>query len=249
MCLKTCPMHIKDIIMKDEGVTVTAQKRKKVRRLKKRKYCEKTSESQVPLKQRKTKTAAPENTTQFIMADKEMTEPLYIIPSPPSSPASHCTSSPGSIQGTPFSERDLAFDSTEEDFLREFDQLDFDLDFFKRDFEATYNRIQEENLLSLSKGELVGKYRELEGKEEILQRRCEELSGSVASIFGERKDSLPMRNLPVNAIAFPAHAVRSEEENLLCQLEALKRENMSLAEENRRLKGLKSSTIEISRLS
>ena len=237
--------------MEVENVVVKPQKRKKVRRLKKRKYCaqfgvERTNENDVPAKQRRTKTAAPENTTQFIMADKEVTEPFYVIPSPSSSPASHCTSSPGSIQGTPFSERDLAFDSTEEDLLREFEQLDFDLDFFQRDYEATYNRIQEESLLALPKSELVSRYRELEGKEEILQKRCQELADDC--ILGEHEESSPSKNSSSNM--FPTHAGKSsEEESMLRQLEALQRENRSLAEENLRLKGLSCSTVEISRLS
>lgn len=253
MCLKTCPeiyeMYVCDKkIMDDENIMLKPQKRKKIRRLKKRKFYERTSESQVPLKQRKTKTAAPENTTQFIMADKELAEPFYVIPSPCSSPASHYTSSPESIQGTPSSERDLGFDSTEEDLVREFNHLDFDLDFFHRDFEAMYNRIQEESLLSLSKGELVSKYRELEGKEELLQRQCQELSNGV--IFGEHEGSLRDKNSCSTTNTFPARSVKiSEEENLLRQLETLQRENRSLAEENLRLKGFKSSSVEINRLS
>ena len=252
MCLKTGPefyeMYVCDKIMDDENIMLKPQKRKKIRRLKKRKFFERTSESQVPLKQRKTKTAAPENTTQFIMADKELAEPFFVIPSPCSSPASHCTSSPGSIQGTPFSERDLGFDSTEEDLVHEFNHLDFDLDFFQRDFEAMYNRIQEESLLSLSKGELVNKYRELEGKEELLQRRCQELSNGI--IFGEHEDSARNKNSCSTTNTFPARLEKmSEEANLLRQLETLQRENRSLAEENLRLKGLKSSSVEINRLS
>lgn len=258
MCLKASPeiyvMHIySKKSMEAENVVLKPQKRKKVRRLKKRKYCsqfgvERTNENDVPAKQRRTKTAAPENTTQFIMADKEVTEPFYVIPSPSSSPASHCTSSPGSIQGTPFSERDLAFDSTEEDLVREFEELDFDLDFFQRDYEATYNRIQEESLLALPKSELVSRYRELEGKEGILQKRCQELEDDC--ILEEHEESSPSKNSSPTSNTFPTHAGKSpEEENLLRQLEALQRENRSLAEENLRLKGLSCSTVEISRLS
>lgn len=235
--------------MEVENVVLKPQKRKKLRRLKKRKYSSlfdvgKRSENVVPVKQRRTKTAAPENTTQFIMADKEVTQPFYVIPSPSSSsPASHCTSSPGSIQGTPVSERDLAFDSTEEDLVQEFEELDFDLDFFQRDYEATYNRLQEETLLGLSKSELVSRYRDLEGKEETLQRRCQQLENDYTRIENEENSSHPTDT-------FSAQAVKSTEgETLLRQLEALRRENRSLAEENKRLKGLTCSTVEISRLS
>lgn len=240
--------------MEIENVVLKPQKRKKIRRLKKRKYCasfgvERTKENEVPMKQRRTKTAAPENTTQFIMADKEVTEPFYVIPSPSSSPASHCTSSPGSTQGTPFSERDLAFDSTDEDFVREFEELDFDLDFFQRDYEATYNRIQEESLLALSKSELVSRYRELEGKEEVLQKRYQELAKDCIQREHEELSSSG-ENSSVTTNTFAAHTVKSlDEENLLRQLEALQRENRSLAEENSRLKGLTCSTVGLSRLS
>lgn len=245
MCLKattvTCVMHVGKKIMEVENVVLKPQKRKKLRRLKKRKYCalfgvDRTCENDRPVKQRRTKTAAPENTTQFIMADKEVTEPFYVIPSPSASPTSHCTSSPGSIRGTPPSERDLAFDSAEEDLVRDFEELDFDLDFFQRDYEATYNRIQEESLLALPKTELVSRFRELEGKEESLQKRCDELAKCCTH---EHEES-----------SFPAHEGRSLGENTLLQrLEKLQRENESLAEENSRLKALKCSSVGFARLS
>ncbi|XP_020618308.1 uncharacterized protein LOC110056202 isoform X1 [Orbicella faveolata] len=240
MCLKTTTvsvMHVSKKIMEVENVVFKPQKRKKLRRMKKRKYCalfgvDRAGDNEIPVKQRRTKTAAPENTTQFIMADKEVTEPFYTIPSPSASPSSHCTSSPGSIRGTPLSERDIAFDSAEEDLVRDFEELDFDLDYFQKDYEATYNRIQEESLLSLSKSELVSRYRELEGKEEILQKRCDELA---------KEESVSR---------FPALAEKSaDEDTLLLHLEKLQRENESLAEENSRLKALKCSTIGLARLS
>lgn len=259
MCLKaTTEVYMMQLGKKhmetEINVVVKPQKRKKIRRLKKRKYCalfgvERTNENYVPVKQRRTKTAAPENTTQFIMADKEVTEPFYVIPSPSTSPASHCTSSPGSIRGTPLSERDLAFDSAEEDLVRDFEELDFDLDFFQRDYEATYNRIQEESLLALSKSELVSRYRELEGKEEILQKRCHELTKGCHQEEHERCCS-PLKNSSLTTNTLPAHAGKSlEEDNLLRQLEVLQRENETLAEENSRLKGLSCSTLGPSRLS
>ena len=249
MCLKTTTvgvMHVSKKIMEVENVVLKPQKRKKLRRLKKRKYCalfgvDRAGENEIPVKQRKTKTAAPENTTQFIMADKEVTEPFYIIPSPSASPSSHCTSSPGSIRGTPLSERDLSFDSAEEDLVRDFEELDFDLDYFQKDYEATYNRIQEESLLSLSKSELVSRYRELEGKEEILQKRCNELAKRSTHEVEEEEESISR---------FPALAEKSaDEDTLLLHLEKLQRENESLAEENSRLKALKCSTIGLARLS
>lgn len=244
MCLKTTTvsvMHVSKKIMEVENVVLKPQKRKKLRRFKKRKYCalfgvDRAGDNEIPMKQRRTKTAAPENTTQFIMADKEVTEPLYTIPSPSASPSSHCTSSPGSIRGTPLSERDLAFDSTEEDLVRDFEELDFDLDYFQKDYEATYNRIQEESLLSLSKSELVSRFRELEGKEEILQKRCNELAKRCTHEAEEEE--------------IPALAENSaDEDSLLLHLEKLRRENESLAEENSRLKALKCSTIGLARLS
>lgn len=261
MCLKptvesfTCEMYVGETIMEAENVVIKPQKRKKLRRLKKRKYCtqlgfDTTQENEAPMKQRRTKTAAPQNTTQFIMEDKEVTEPFYVIPSPSTSPVSHCTSSPGSIRGSPLSERDLAFDSTEEDLVRDFEELDFDLDFFQKDFEATYNRIQEESLLELSKSELVNKYRELEGKEESLQKRCEELE--KVCIHGPlQQESTSEKNSPrVIPHAFPSPAEKSFDDNtLLCYLEELRRENESLVEENSRLKALKCSTVGLARLS
>ena len=232
--------------MEVQNVVLKPQKRKKLRRLKKRKYCalfgvDRAAENEIPVKQRKTKTAAPENTTQFIMADKEVTEPFYTIPSPSASPSIHCTSSPGSIRGTPLSERDLSFDSAEEDLVRDFEELDFDLDYFQKDYEATYNRIQEESLLSLSKSELVSRYRELEGKEEILQKRCNELAKRCTHEVEEEEG-------PISR--FPALAEKSaDEDTLLLHLEKLQRENESLAEENSRLKAPKCSTIGLARLS
>lgn len=259
MCLKpttvssTFVMHVSKKVMEVENVVLKPQKRKKLRRLKKRKYCalfgvDRMHENEIPVKQRRTKTAAPENTTQFIMADKEVTEPFYVIPSPSASPTSHCTSSPGSIRGTPLSERDIAFDSAEEDLVRDFEELDFDLDFFQRDYEATYNRIQEETLLALSKSELVSRYRELEGKEELLQKRCEELSKDCthehegSSFPGKRSSQVD---------TFHAHAVTPlvDENTLLSHLEELQRENESLVEENSRLNALKCSTVGLARLS
>lgn len=248
MCLKTTTvrvMHVSKKIMEVENVVLKPQKRKKLRRLKKRKYfalfgVDRAGDNEIPVKQRRTKTAAPENTTQFIMADKEVTEPFYVIPSPSASPSSHCTSSPGSIRGTPLSERDLAFDSAEEDLVRDFEELDFDLDYFQKDYEATYNRIQEESLLALSKSELVCRYRELEGKEEILQKRCDELAKRCTQ---EEEQEAPTSR-------FPAHAEKSVDENtLLLHLEKLQQENESLAEENSRLKALKCSSIGLARLS
>lgn len=247
MCLKTTTvsvMHVSKKIMEVENVVLKPQKRKKLRRLKKRKYCalfgvDRVGDNHIPVKQRRTKTAAPENTTQFIMADKEVTEPFYTIPSPSTSPSSHCTSSPGSIRGTPLSERDLAFDSAEEDLVRDFEELDFDLDYFHKDYEATYNRIQEESLLALSKSELVSKYRELEGKEEILQKRCDELAKRCPH---EAEEEEPIR--------FPALAEKyADEDTLLFHLEKLRRENESLVEENSRLKALKCSSVGLARLS
>lgn len=249
MCLKTTTvsvMHVSKKIMEVENVVFKPQKRKKLRRMKKRKYCalfgvDRAGDNEIPVKQRRTKTAAPENTTQFIMADKEVTEPFYTIPSPSASPSSHCTSSPGSIRGTPLSERDIAFDSAEEDLVRDFEELDFDLDYFQKDYEATYNRIQEESLLSLSKSELVSRYRELEGKEEILQKRCDELAKWCTHKEEKEEESVSR---------FPALAEKSaDEDTLLLHLEKLQRENESLAEENSRLKALKCSTIGLARLS
>lgn len=247
MCLKPttvpCVMHGSKNIMEVENVVLKPQKRKKLRRLKKRKYCalfgvDRTCEKEIPVKQRRTKTAAPENTTQFIMADKEVTEPFYVLPSPSASPSSHCTSSPGSTRGTPLSERDLAFDSAEEDLVRDFEELDFDLDFFQRDYEATYNRLQEESLLALSKSELVSRFRELESKEEILQKRCDELA------IGHT------HKLAASSSQLPAHEENFLDENsLLRHLEKLQRENESLAEENSRLKALKCSSVGLARLS
>lgn len=248
MCLKTTTvrvMHVSKKIMEVENVVLKPQKRKKLRRFKKRKYCalfgvDRVGDNEIPVKQRRTKTAAPENTTQFIMADKEVTEPFYAIPSPSASPSSHCTSSPGSIRGTPLSERDLAFDSAEEDLVRDFEELDFDLDYFQKDYEATYNRIQEESLLSLSKSELVSRFRELEGKEEILQKRCNELAKKCTHKAEEEKEESISR--------FPALAENSaDEDSLLLHLKKLQRENESLAEENSRLKALKCSTIGLAR--
>ena len=258
MCLKpnietfTCEMSVGEAKMDPENVVLKPQKRKKLRRLKKRKYFtplgfDLMQENGRPMKQRRTKTAAPQNTTQFIMEDKEVTEPFYVISSPSTSPVSHCTSSPGSVRGSPLSDRDLAFDSTEEDLVRDFEDLDFDLDFFQKDFEATYNRIQEESLLELSKIELVNKFRELEGKGEILQKRCEEI-GRVGT-HGQQKSSTAKYSYVVSPNAFPAPAEKSQDEStLLCYLEELRRENKSLVEENLRLKSAKCS-LGLSRLS
>ena len=248
MCLKATTEIYEMLVCKKnmeiENVVVKPQKRKKIRRLKKRKYCalfgvEKRDENDVPLKQRKTKTAAPENTTQFIMADKEVNEPFFITSPSSSSPASHCTSSPGSVRGTPLSERDFAFDSSEEDLVQDFEELDFDLDFFQRDYEATYNRIQEESLLALSQNELVTRYIELEGKEELLLKRCQELTNDQAN---QKKEECSFSRENSSSTSATAHAVKLGEEKLLRQLEALQRENKSLKEENLRLKGFSSST-------
>ena len=240
--------------MEVENVTVRPPKRKKVRRLRKRKICtlfsvDQTSENERPLKQRRMKTAAPENTTQFIMADKPTTEPLYVIPSPPVSPASHCTSSPASVRGTPVSERDFAFDSGEEALVRDFQELDFDLDFFHKDFEETYNRIQEEQLLSLSKNELVCKYRELEGKEEILQKQCQKQWGDYPC--KENDSSSRTKSHLSSKEGLPTTLYREETRHETClhlQLEDLRRVNKSLVEENMRLKALKCSSVGLSRL-
>ena len=101
--------------------------------------------------------------------------------------------------------------------------------------------------MELSKIELVNKFRELEGKGEILQKRCEEI-GRVGT-HGQQKSSTAKNSYVVSPNAFPAPAEKSQDEStLLCYLEELRRENKSLVEENLRLKSAKCS-LGLSRLS
>ncbi|XP_032232517.2 protein HEXIM1 [Nematostella vectensis] len=151
--------------MNPEGLPSKAMKRqKKTRRLKKRKRLDKEifDFSVVPVKRAKGRTAAPENTTQFLMDDHEKFEP-FVLSSPSLSPnSSGCEFSSSSVRGSPVCERDL---QSVTELVGNFDEL-----YFEKDFNDVYDSIHAETLLGLSKQELIYKYMELEKKEENLLR-------------------------------------------------------------------------------
>ena len=239
MCPTSC--FAMQFQIEEDNLRMKPPRIRKTRRPKKRKHCslvgtERTIEKQMPVNQRrvkKTKTAAPENTTQFIMADKETIEPL-IFPSPSGSTKSE-TSSLRSVRGTPLSERDLEL--AEEDLIQEFSELDFDYEYFQKDFDETYSRIQEETLYSLPKSELIERYQQLENREDNLHKQIRKLSGCTYLhpwdfIFNSRGSSCSTKT---------TSSSRDESESGN-ELEELRRKNKSLTEENSRLKALKCSS-------
>ena len=206
----------------EEGGGTRNQQRshKKTRRSRKRRHCclfgsERMWERCSSVKERragKPVTSAPENTTQFIMADKEA-----FFPSPCESTSSETSSK--SVRGTPLSERD--FKDTEDDLVREFDGLDFDLEYFQRDFNETYLKIQKETLLSLSKCELVERYQQLSNREDELHKQI-------------RKITPTNNSAPFGSAA--SCSTREDVGSFLAELERLRSKNQSLEEENCKLK-------------
>lgn len=145
-----------------EGSSLT--KRKKTRRGKKwRNLEERRTFIDAYMKQRRHR-AAPWNTTQFLMDDREKVEPILCL-SPATSTSSH--SSPEG-EGSEDIDNLRNMDNNEE--------LDrhFDEQFFVKDFETTYRQLYRENLYSLSKPELLEKVKKLESKRDVLENewRC-----------------------------------------------------------------------------
>lgn len=106
------------------------------------------------LKQRKHR-AAPWNTTQFLMEDREKVEPILDL-SPTTSQSS---------RSTPEGNVELEFDLTIKEEADHFDEQ-----FFVKDFEATYRQLYRENLYSLSKSELLEKVKNLENQRDVLEK-------------------------------------------------------------------------------
>lgn len=145
-----------------EGSSNCVTKRKKTRRGKKWRNVEGRRQLIIDayMKQRKHR-AAPSNTTQFLMEDREEVEPILCL-SPTTS-----LSSRSSLE----TERneELEFEN-----LRLVDEDHFDEQFFVKDFEATYRQLYRENLYTLSKPELLERVKKLERQRDVLENewRC-----------------------------------------------------------------------------
>lgn len=225
--------------MNTEGLPAQALKRKKTRRLKKRKPQDgkRYGAVEIPSKRPKGQTAAPENTTQFLMDDREKFEPfnLEAACSPTSSPLSSCSCSTSSVRGSPANETD--FESLSE-FVDDFDQL-----YFEKDFNDFYDNIYAETLLSLTKQELITRYLDLEKKEEELLRQVKTTkpeSSNVLSPFPnfEGVKSNFSDRFSGQFLTTESAKTKDAEKNILkSQVQELRLLNSKLEQENQRLRG------------
>lgn len=224
--------------MNTEGLPAQALKRKKTRRLKKRKPQDgkRYGAMEVPSKKSKGQTAAPENTTQFLMDDREKFEPfdLEAACSPTSSPVSSCTCSTSSVRGSPANEAD--FESLSE-FVDDFDQL-----YFEKDFNDFYDNIYAETLLSLTKQELITRYLDLEKKEQELLRQVQTINPESPNVFSPSSktdgvNSYFSEQFSGHLATDGAKAKDSEKNILKSQVQELRLLNSQLEQENQRLRG------------
>jgi len=219
--------------MNTEGLPAQALKRKKTRRLKKRQLQDykRTDLYETPTKKVKKQTAAPENTTQFIMDDREQHEPKFNFNmcSPSTSPSStcSCSNSTSSVRGSPFDEQDFDYCS---DFEENFDQV-----YFEKDFNDVYDNIHAETLYSLTKQELINRYLNLEKREEELLKRVRLMSCEEEKVETTFMDLLAEDTSAKMAAVENTTSCRSKE--LISQLEELRTVNSQLAQENERLRG------------
>lgn len=225
--------------MNTEGLPAQALKRKKTRRLKKRKPQDgkRYGAMEVPSKKSKGQTAAPENTTQFLMDDREKFEPfnLEAACSPTSSPVSSCTCSTSSVRGSPANEAD--FESLSE-FVDDFDQL-----YFEKDFNDFYDNIYAETLLSLTKQELITRYLDLEKKEQELLRQVHTINPESSNVFSPFSTTEGVKSnfsdqFSGQSLATDSAKSKDSEKNILMsQVQELRLLNSQLEQENQRLRG------------
>ncbi|XP_031560927.1 protein HEXIM-like [Actinia tenebrosa] len=224
--------------MNTEGLPAQALKRKKTRRLKKRKPQDdkRYVAMEVPNKRTKGQTAAPENTTQFLMDDREKFEPFNLDAacSPSFSPVSSCSCSTSSVRGSPANDED--FESLSE-FVEDFDQL-----YFEKDFNDFYDSVYAETLLSLTKQELITRYLDLEKKEEELLQQVKTMSPESSNVspicnYECLKSNFSHQFTRNSLTTESAKNKEAEKKTLKSQVQELRLLNSQLQQENQRLRG------------
>ncbi|KAK3714367.1 hypothetical protein QZH41_007982 [Actinostola sp. cb2023] len=215
--------------MNTEG-SAQAIKRKKTRRLKKRRLQDcRPDVVEIPTKKFKKQTAAPENTTQFLMDDREKVEPFinYVnVYSPSSSPTTTCSNSTSSVRGSPVDDKEFQYCSDIEE--------NFDQHYFEKDFNDVYDNIQAETLFSLSKQELISKYLDLEKKEEDLLKRVRSMNYDETPFLGLQGTPLQVQD---SSSPSCRSAYKDDKNCLISQLQELRYANSQLMQENERLRG------------
>lgn len=216
--------------MNSEGLPSQALKRKKTRRLKKRRLqdLKSTEIHEVPLKKGKKQPAAPENTTQFIIDDREPFDLDFNLCSPTTaSPSSYsCSNSTSSVRGSPLDEKDFDYFSDIEE--------NFDQDYFEKDFNDVYDNIHAETLFSLTKQELISRYLNLEKREEELLKTIRSMS-CEENMETSFVDLLATNNSKIVSSS-NENACQSTENSLATQRDDLRNTNLQLAQENERLR-------------
>lgn len=217
--------------MNTDGLPTQALKRKKTRRLKKRRLqdYQKVDSNNTPIKKGRKQIAAPENTTQFIMADQEQQHFNFEMCSPSTSPFSACSGSDStsSVRGSPVDDQEFNYCS---DIEENFDQV-----FFENDFNKVYDNIHAETLFELTKQELINRYLNLEKKEEELIRRVKLMSGneSMDTSFVDLADSTTTTTTRDKG----EEMAPTCQSTLVSQLQELRNANSQLLKENERLRG------------
>lgn len=218
--------------MNTEGLPTQALKRKKTRRLKKRKLQDykRTDQYETSMKKARKQLAAPENTTQFIMDDREQLEPFDFTTT---SPCSSCSNSTSSVRGSPVDEHEFDYCS---DFEENFDQV-----YFEKDFNDMYDNIHAETLFSLTKQELINRYMNLEKREEELLKRirlinCEEkMETPFMDLMTSESTTSTKMMAPTTAESASCRSI--DNRSLVSQRDDLRNTNPQLAQENERLRG------------
>lgn len=224
--------------MNTEGIPGQALKRKKTRRLKRRRLQDykKMNVNETPSKKVRKQPAAPENTTQFLMEDREQLEPIDFVCSPANSTSSSCccSNSTSSVRGSPVDERDFDYCS---DIEENFDQV-----YFENDFNNVYDNIQAETLFELTKQELINRYLNLEKREEELLKRVKSISSDEGmdtsfvdlSSVGDFTVSKNNKEMAANGSSCRSAC---DHNSLVSQLQELRNVNSQLIQENERLRG------------
>lgn len=216
--------------MNTEGLPVQALKRKKTRRLKKRKPqdYQNTDFLETPVKKMKKQTAAPENTTQFLMDDREKFETFNFLSSSPTSTCSS-TNSTSLGRGSPFKDKEFEYCTDNED---NFDQV-----YFEKDFNDVYDNIHAETLFALTKQELISRYLDLEKREEELLKKVKSACCSESCEMSFKTRQCEETSNTSEERTWPAYKQGDKKDSLISQLQEIRHVNSQLIQENERLRG------------
>jgi len=229
MCFKSLSSR-RRTRMNTEGLPVQALKRKKTRRLKKRKPqdYENTDFVETPVKKMRKQTAAPENTTQFLMDDREKFETFNFLSNSPTSTCSSSNST-SSVRESPVEDKEFEYCSDNEE---NFDQL-----YFEKDFNAVYDNIHAETLFALTKQELISRYLDLEKREEELLKKVNSVCCSESCEMSFKTRQCKEISNTSEERTWPANKQGDKKDGSVSHLQEIRHVNPQIIQENERLRG------------